>query len=48
MVQRKTSHDCGVEFIAVYAVVATVNRFRVLEDCFKDCERDHRKDCEMF
>ena len=35
-----------LSFSAVYAAVATVTRFRVLETLFEDCEGDCRKDCE--
>jgi len=35
-----------LSFSAVYAAVATVTRFRVLETLFGDREGDHRKDCE--
>jgi hypothetical protein len=33
-----------LSFSAVYAAVATVTRFRVLEALFGDHKRDHRKD----
>ena len=38
----------GLSFSIVYAGVATVTRFRVLEALFEDHERDRRKDREIL